>query len=68
MITSQYHAYLMRIWQSAEFAETKLFISLEDPTTHKFTYFMDMDEFFVFLREVLSGNTDNPYVPKNSNQ
>ena len=67
MMTSQYHAYLMRIWQSAEFAEEQLFISLEDPTTHKFTYFMDMDEFFAFLRETLSENTKDLNVCKTDN-
>jgi len=57
----------MRIWQSAEFAEEQLFISLEDPTTHKFTYFMDMDEFFAFLRETLSENTKDLNVRKTDN-
>lgn len=65
MMTSQYHAYLMRIWQSSDLPKDQWFISIEDPSTHKITYFKNMDEFFAFIRTIPKENKEKLHLSSN---
>ena len=49
---SEYHAYLLRIWNHSESENVQGFISLEDPKSHNLTYFKTMEELFIFFKGI----------------
>lgn len=51
---SRYHAFLIRMWQNTDQSKGQWFMSLEDPSSHKMTYFKTKEELFSFLRDILN--------------
>jgi hypothetical protein len=49
---SQYHAYLLRIWNHIETDHERWLISLEDPKSHDMFYFKTVEELLFFFNKI----------------
>lgn len=51
-----YFAFLLRIWSNSDIGNSQWLISLEDPKSHKLTYFKTMEELFDFFMSITHTN------------
>ncbi|HEY9121797.1 MAG TPA: hypothetical protein VIM80_02265 [Brevefilum sp.] len=59
-LTSDYCAFLLRIWRSRDGTGEKWLMSLEDPTNHQMLYFQTFDDLCSYLQDIKEKSEHRP--------
>jgi hypothetical protein len=71
---SNYHAYLLRLWERKDLIGGKWFMSLEDPTSHEKLFFNTFEDLFCFIHSISdkgenqTADMEEPWISAENNQ